>query len=99
MAAHPTELRATLRQAVERVAAVAGWKAAERLEERVNRMSSTALVQWGEQAITGLSRAYSDWQNGAAALGSDPLGEARVAAASLCAVLDELETRRAAGAL
>jgi hypothetical protein len=67
-----------------------------RLERRVAKMRTGDLVLWTESSTAGIGKAFGDWQQTGE---RDSLDEARMGTAALLIALDELERRRAAGAL
>lgn len=75
---------------------LAGAVGVERIERRVQRMDSDSLVAWVDTSIIGVGRAYGDWVREGQ---TDSLDEARMGAASLVVVLEELEDRRQTGRL
>lgn len=79
------------REVIDRLAGAVG---VQRLDRRVKRLSVGELDGWVESAIVGIGKAYGDWQREGA---PDSLNEARMGAASLVVVLEELEERRQAG--
>lgn len=78
-------------RAMELVRRVAGLAAEKRLEQRVASMGTHELVDWAESAIGGVGRAFGDWTRSGEPNGLD---EARVGAAALLTVLEELHQRR-----
>lgn len=81
---------------IEKIAGAAGQ---QRIEQRIARMSSEDLVQWMDAGIAGIGQSFADWRNGGRNQAIDGLGEARMGAASMLLVLEELELRRTAGTL
>lgn len=73
---------------------LAGAVGVQRIETRVKRLPNEELIGWVEGAIVGVGKAYGDWQREG---WPDSLNEARMGAASLVVVLEELEERREAG--
>lgn len=80
-------------RALELVRKAAGAAAEKRLEQRVAAMGTHELVDWAESAIGGVGRSFGDWTRSGEQSGLD---EARVGAAALLTVLDELHARRQA---
>lgn len=81
---------------IERIAGAAGQ---QRIEQRIMRMPSEELVDWMDAGMAGIGRSFSDWRNGGRNEAIDSLGEARMGAASMLLVLEELERRRELGTL
>jgi hypothetical protein len=67
-----------------------------RLERRAQSLSSHELVSWTETNLTGIGRAFGDWQREGR---PESLEEARLGTASAVIVLEELERRRQRGYL
>lgn len=74
-------------------------EAQARASRRAASLPSEDLVLWAESAIVGVGRAFGDWQRGGVNEAIDSLGEARMGTAALLTVLEELDSRRAAGRL
>lgn len=83
-------------KALEVVRKLAGGLAEQRLTTRVTKMSTDRLIDWAESTVPAIGKALGDWtQQGA----QEGLEEARLGAASLLVVLEELERRRVVGRL
>ena len=83
-------------RAVEVIQRLAGKAARERLEQRAARLASEDLMSWADQATLAVGRAFGDFYREGR---SDSLDEARLGAASLVVVLEEIEARRSSGRL
>jgi hypothetical protein len=83
-------------KALDVIRALAGETAEQRLIRRAGSLSSEELVLWTENSIAGIGKAFGDWQREGLL---DGLQEARVGAASVVVVLEELERRRVLGLL
>lgn len=81
-------------KALEVVSRLGGAVAVHRLENRIKKMPVDQLVQWSESTIPGVGKALGDWTQKGEVTG---LSEARMGAAALLIVLEELERRRATG--
>lgn len=77
-------------KALDVVRRIAGQLAEQRLEQRVTKMSTDRLVDWADATVPAIGRALGDWTRSGQ---SESLDEARMGAAALLQVLEELHAR------
>jgi hypothetical protein len=65
-----------------------------KLQRRVERLPTSDLLNWAEQAVNSLGRDLSDWRKGGP---NDLLVEAELALEALTVTVQELKVRRSNG--